>query len=110
MNWIAAKVHYTSVTPEQTEDLISNIFYEFGLQGVEVAEAGQRKIPASMLPKLSQLFDVPVEALLGMNEKAAKRGPAPILQRQIEQIRLLPRSKQRFVMEMLETVIRQQSA
>ena len=39
MNWIAAKVNYTSDNPEQAEDLVSNIFYEFGLQGVVVAEA-----------------------------------------------------------------------
>ena len=39
MYWIAAKVHYTSDHPEQSEDLVSNIFYEFGLQGVVVAEA-----------------------------------------------------------------------
>ena len=39
MNWVAAKVHFTSDNPEQAEDLVSNIFYEFGLQGVVVAEA-----------------------------------------------------------------------
>ena len=39
MNWVAAKVHFTSDNPEQTEDLVSNIFYEFDLQGVVVAEA-----------------------------------------------------------------------
>ena len=39
MNWVAAKVNFTSDNPEQTEDLVSNIFYEFGLQGVVVAEA-----------------------------------------------------------------------
>ena len=38
MNWIAAKVHYTSDNTEQTEDLISNIFYDFGIRGVEIAE------------------------------------------------------------------------
>lgn len=39
MNWVAAEVHFTSDNPEQTEDLVSNIFYEFGLQGVVVTEA-----------------------------------------------------------------------
>ncbi|WP_234422185.1 hypothetical protein [Sedimenticola thiotaurini] len=36
-----------------------------------------------------------------------KRGPTPTLQRQIEQISQLPRAKQKFVMEMLDTVIQQ---
>lgn len=49
-----------------------------------------RKVPASMLPTLAQIFAVPVEQLLGMNSQAAKRGPAPKLVRQIEQIRRLP--------------------
>jgi len=72
-------------------------------------EVGRRKVPASMLPTLAEIFAVPVEQLLGMNSQAAKRGPAPKLVRQIEQIRRLPRSKQRFVMEMLETVLQQAS-
>lgn len=38
-----------------------------------------------------------------------KRGPAPRLQQQLEQISQLPKAKQRFVMEMLETVIHQAS-
>ncbi len=71
-------------------------------------ELGTRKIPASMMPKLAKLFDVPLAELFGETEKPAKRGPASALNRQVEQIRLLPRTKQKFVMEMLDTVIKQQ--
>jgi hypothetical protein len=39
----------------------------------------------------------------------AKRGPAPKLQQQIERIQRLPRSKERFVTEMLDTVLAQAS-
>ena len=70
-------------------------------------EVGRRKVPASMLPVLAQTFAVPAEQLLGMHNQAAKRGPAPKLVRQIEQIQKLPRTKQRFVIEMLDTVLRQ---
>lgn len=70
-------------------------------------EAGRRKIPASVLPALAKLFAVPVEQLLGMRNKAARRGPTPKLQRQIEQISRLPKAKQRFVIEMLDTVLQQ---
>lgn len=71
-------------------------------------EKGIRKIPASMLPSLSEVFAVPLESLLGIPQKKAKRGPAPKLQRQVELIGQLPRTKQRFVMEMLDAVIQQQ--
>jgi transcriptional regulator with XRE-family HTH domain len=71
-------------------------------------EAGQRKVPASMLPRLVKLLGISFEELLGVKSPSAKRGPAPALQRQVEQIRRLPRTKQRFVMEMLDTVIKQQ--
>ena len=77
-------------------------------QHVASYECGRRKIPAAILPTLSKLLAAPVEELLGMTEKRSKRGPAPRLQQQIDHIRQLPRSKQRFVMEMLDTVIRQQ--
>lgn len=51
------------------------------------------------------------EALLEEAPKAAKskRGPASTLEKQIEQISQLPRAKQKFVMEMLDTVIQQAS-
>ncbi len=80
---------------------------EISQQHMASFEKGIRKIPASMLPKLSKVFAVPVESLLGMTNKAAKRGPAPKLQRQVELISQLPPAKQKFVSEMLDTVIQQ---
>ena len=70
-------------------------------------EKGIRKIPASMLPTLAQVFGVSVDGLLGTSNGKGKRGPTPKLQRQIEQLQLLPKTKQRFVMEMLDTVLQQ---
>lgn len=71
-------------------------------------EAGRRKIPASVLPTLSHTLVVPLEDLLGVEKKSARRGPAPKLQQQLELISRLPRSKQKFVIEMLDTIIQQQ--
>lgn len=68
-------------------------------------EKGIRKVPASMLPVLAQLFGISVDELVGLKDTATKRGPMPKLQRQIEQVALLPKAKQKFVSEMLETVI-----
>lgn len=73
-------------------------------------ELGTRKIPAAMMPKLAKLFGVSLADLFGEKDKPAKRGPASVLNRQVEQIRRLPRTKQKFVMEMLDTVIRQQGS
>lgn len=77
-------------------------------QMVASYEVGRRRIPVSMLPALAQALKVQVDALLGGATKAqSKRGPASQLQRSIERISELPKPKQRFVMEMLDTVLAQ---
>ncbi len=77
-------------------------------QLIAAYEAGSRKIPASLLPRLTKLFAVTLEELIGMEKLPTKRGPRSILQQQIEQIGLMPRSKQQFIIEMLEALIKQQ--
>ena len=73
-------------------------------------EHGIRKIPASMLPTLAELFGISLEILYGQEGKPTKRGPTPKLLKQIEQLASLPKSKQKFIMEMLDTVIKQQAS
>jgi transcriptional regulator with XRE-family HTH domain len=70
-------------------------------------EVGRRRLPISLLPALSKALGVSVEDLLGSSGGTLKRGPTPKLQRQVEQITRLPKSKQRFVSELLETVLQQ---
>jgi len=72
-------------------------------------EVGRCCIRLTLLPALAQHLAVSVEELLGVSNGARKRGPAPKFQRQLEQISRLPRAKQRFVLEMLETVLQQAS-
>ncbi|MBL1276425.1 MAG: helix-turn-helix transcriptional regulator [Ectothiorhodospiraceae bacterium] len=81
---------------------------EISQQLIAAYEAGSRKIPASMLPRLAKLFAITLEELVGLEKMPVKRGPASILQRQIEQIGLMPRAKQKFITEMLEALIKQQ--
>ena len=57
----------------------------------------------------AETLAVSVEDLLGQEPQPAKRGPTPKLQEQLEQLSELPRSKQRFVSEMLDTVLQQAS-
>lgn len=70
-------------------------------------EVGRLRIAVAMLPALAKELAVSVETLVGTPTPKNKRGPAPKLQRQIEQIQQLPRTKQRFVMQMLDTVLQQ---
>jgi hypothetical protein len=42
-----------------------------------------------------------------MKNGAGKRGPAPVIQRQIERLSRLPKAKQKVVMEMLDGVLNQ---
>ncbi|MGH8703585.1 MAG: helix-turn-helix domain-containing protein [Burkholderiales bacterium] len=72
-------------------------------------EIGRRRVPVSTLPALARALAVPIESLLGEPARAAKRGPAPKLVRHMERITQLPKAKQRFVIEMLETVLAQTS-
>ena len=79
-------------------------------QMVASYEVGRRRIPVSMLSQLSHALKVQTDALLGSETKAkAKRGPAPKWQQQIEAIAQLPKAQQRFVSQVLDTVLAQAS-
>ncbi|MGX5203015.1 hypothetical protein [Aliikangiella sp. IMCC44632] len=73
-------------------------------------EVGRRRVPASALPTLAQTFGISVDELIGSETKQAakKRGPVSTLHRQVDQITLMPRAKQKFISEMLEALIQQQ--
>ena len=70
-------------------------------------EVGRARMPVSLLPTLAQFFGIGADELLGLENGAGKRGPAPLLQRQIERLSRLPKTKQKVVMEMLEGVLSQ---
>jgi len=76
-------------------------------QTINSYEVGRRRIPVSALQMLARSLGVSLEELLGEEDGTKKRGPTPKLQQQIERILELPRSQQRFVMQMLDTVLAQ---
>lgn len=77
-------------------------------QMVASYEIGRRRVPVSMLPALARTLHVQIDELLGDTTKAhSKRGPASQLQRSIERISELPRTKQKFVIEMLDAMVAQ---
>lgn len=80
---------------------------ELGVQPAGDRLLRDRPPPRSALPGLAKALAVPIETLLGAANGTAKRGPAPKLQRQLERVSQLPKSQQRFVEQMLETVLAQ---
>ncbi|MCP4991429.1 MAG: helix-turn-helix transcriptional regulator [Colwellia sp.] len=81
-------------------------------QTINSYEVGRRRVPASTLPILAHTFSISIDELLDNETKKArnKRGPVSTLHRQIEQITLMPRAKQKFIAEMLDALIQQRSA
>jgi hypothetical protein len=70
-------------------------------------EVGRRRMQLTLLPRLARALAVSVEELIGEEPQRSKRGPAPKLLQQIERIHRLPKAQQRFVMQMIDTVLRQ---
>ena len=77
-------------------------------QHMAAFEAGRRKVSSSDIPLLAQLFGISTDMLLGVKDKSAKPGPTPKIKRQLDQVALMPKSKQKFISEMLEALIAQQ--
>jgi hypothetical protein len=79
-------------------------------QTVRAYEVGRCRIQVSALPVMVRTLGVPLEELFGVvrkPERGGKRGPMSQLERSMERIAELPKQKQRFVVEMLETVLAQ---
>lgn len=74
-------------------------------------EGGHLRIAVALLPPLASALSVYVEDLIDDTPATKKkRGPASVMQRQIEQIGLMPRAKQKFITEMLDALIKQQQS
>lgn len=76
-------------------------------QTVAHYEAGRLRLLAGALPNLADLLGVTVEELVGTSSRriAGKRGPAPKLQQQLEQIQALPKAEQRAISRVLDSVL-----
>lgn len=72
-------------------------------------EVARIRLPASTLPQLATLFAITVDDIVGHAKQrhAAKRGPMPKWQQQLEAITQLPKTQQRFATQMLDTVLAQ---
>ena len=83
-------------------------------------EVGRARMPASMLPTVAKLLTLSLDELMGQPVPRAaravsgkpgsgKRGPASRLEQQIQAVAQLPKTKQQFVSQMLDTVLAQVS-
>lgn len=70
-------------------------------------EVGTARMPVSIVPAFAKLYGVDANELLGLQNGAGKRGPTPLLQKQIERLNQLPKTQQKIVMQMLEGVLSQ---
>lgn len=79
-------------------------------------EVGRRRVPVSMLPRLARLLGTSVEALIGdtdegdiaaapVAQRRTRRGPVSRLEQQLDAVSRLPKARQRFVTDMLDTVL-----
>ena len=76
-------------------------------QVVASYEIGRRRVPVSTIPALATALAVPIESLLGVINSASKRGPTPKLAQHMARISQLPKPQQRFVIQVLESVLAQ---
>lgn len=88
--------HMTQVQLAQAIGVAQSTVNAYGL--------GQRRVPVSAFPLLAGTRGVDLETLMRQDE--AKAGRCGLAQ-QMERISQLPKPKQRFVMEMLDTVLAQ---
>lgn len=72
-------------------------------------EGGSVRIPVETLAQLAQHLNTSVEALIctPATKTLGKRGPASKLEQQLEQVCRLPKAQQKFVSQMLDTVLQQ---
>jgi len=61
----------------------------------------------SFLPLLAKALGASIEELVGEEPKPGKHGPAPKLQQQLERVAQLPRTKQRLISEVLDSLLAQ---
>jgi transcriptional regulator with XRE-family HTH domain len=81
---------------------------------VNAYELGHRRVPVSTLPLLARTLGVSVEELIGEDTtqaraQARKRGRTPKLMQHMERINALPKTQQKFVMQMIEMALAQAS-
>ncbi len=96
--------NYSSITQVQLAQTMG-----VSQQTVTSWEVGRRGVPVSAVPALARTLGCTVGMLIGETTTPARRGPAPKLQQHMERINQLSKPQQRFVMQVIESVLAQAS-
>ena len=86
----------------------SELASQLGLKHQQVLasyESAIRRVPSSLLVPLCQAFNLTVDELLQVKPSKQKPGPAPKLERQLQQVSKLPKAQQQFVSQFIDTVL-----
>ena len=74
-------------------------------------EVGRARLPIAQLPVVARLLTMSLDELMGHAvapaKRGTKRGPTSRLHQQIDAVEQLPKAKQQFVSQMLDTVLAQ---
>ncbi|MFC3549572.1 helix-turn-helix domain-containing protein [Lysobacter cavernae] len=77
-------------------------------------EGGTLRVAVALLPPLARSLDLSFEELVDSEDKPTlgrgKRGPAPKIKQQLEQIEALPKAKQRAIAQVLDSMLGQDGA
>lgn len=80
-------------------------------QAMNSFEKGRRRVPVSALSAIARALGESVESLIDKPAPAKtankKRGPAPKIQQQLERVSALPKSEQRVVMRLIDSMFAQ---
>lgn len=82
-------------------------------QAMNSFEKGRRRVPVSALPVIARALGHSVDSLIDASTPPArtsavkKRGPAPKIQQQLERVSALPKSEQRVVMRLIDSMFAQ---
>jgi transcriptional regulator with XRE-family HTH domain len=104
---LGARIAYARKAHELTQQQLAE---QLGIAQQTLAhyEGGRLRLPVSLLPELTRTLGLSADELLGQSTtRHSRRGPTSKLQQQIEAISQLPKARQRFVSEMLDTVLAQ---
>ena len=85
--------------------LLNLILLNISQQLLAAYELGQRRIHVYLFSKIAKVLYVSTDELLGFKNNISKPGPASKIQRRLDQIQDLPKTKQKIVFDLLDSYL-----
>jgi len=91
-----------NLTQQQLADMLG-----MTVKGIDYYERRAKNPSMDFVQRTAEVLNVAIMDLVDTEKRSGnRRGPSPKLQQQLEAIHRLPKSKQRFVSELLDTVLK----